>query len=75
MGVIIINAVISSPAYSFSILKNILFSFFSSIILPLDGKNGINNARDWKEKKLVQVKTFGRENEALEPQLEEMKFI
>ena len=74
MGVIIINAVISSPAYSFSLLKNILFPFFS-IILPLDGKNGINNARDWKEKKLVQVKTFGRENEALEPQLEEMKFI
>ena len=74
MGVIIINAVISSPAYSFSILKNIFFVFFS-IILPLDGKNGINNARDWKEKKLVQVKTFGRENEALEPQLEEMKFI
>ena len=74
MGVTIINAVISSPAYSFSILKNIFFVFFS-IILPLDGKNGINNARDWKEKKLVQVKTFGRENEALEPQLEEMKFI
>ena len=28
-----------------------------------------------RKKKLVQVKTFGRENEALEPQLEEMKFI
>ena len=75
MGVIIINAVISSPAYSFSILKNIFFVFFFQLFFHLMGRTVLIMREIGRKKKLVQVKTFGRENEALEPQLEEMKFI
>ena len=39
-------------------IKKHFFCFFFSIILPLDGKNGINNARDWKEKKVSSSENF-----------------